>query len=163
PDYVLFNGGVFTPERLRQRLLGIVRSWFSADSGWQPVELSNPRLDLAVAKGAAYYGLVRLGEGTRVGSGSARAYYVGVEAGAGEAKDDKQPAVCLVPRGAEEGFAAHLDEVPFEALTNQPVTFHLFTSTTRTGDDFGDVVALNPDAIQPLPPVRTVLRFGRKG
>lgn len=164
PDYVLFNGGVFTPERLRQRVLDVIQHWFpEAGSDWQPIALSSPRLDLAVAKGAAYYGLARRGEGTRVGSGSARAYYVGVKAEEHAKNEETVPSVCIVPRGAEEGFAAHLDQTPFEALTNQPVTFHLFTSTTRTGDAFGEIVSLDTASIQPLPPVRTVLRFGRKG
>ena len=159
PDYVLFNGGVFTPTRLRERLLDVVQAWFEVETA----ELTNTGLDRAVATGAAYYGLVRLGEGTRVGSGSARAYYVGIEMGDEQPDRQGQPAVCLVPRGVEEGFAAHLEAMPVAALTNQPVTFHLFSSTTRTGDDVGDVVTLDPDAIHALPPLRTVLRFGRKG
>ena len=65
--------------------------------------------------------------------------------------------------GAEEGFSGQLTERPVEALTNQPVTFHLFSSMTRTSDRFGQVVQLDPDEAQALPPVRTVLKFGKKG
>ncbi len=161
PDYLLFNGGVFTPEVLRERLRRIVGGWFA--EGWAPRELSGVRRDLAVARGAAYYGLVRRGEAARVGSGSARAYYVAVAAGKDGADEEKQPAMCLVPRGAEEGFSARLEKMPVEALTNQPVTFHLFSSISRTGDAFGEVVTLSDDEAQALPPIRTVLRFGRKG
>ena len=161
PNFLLFNGGVFTPTLLRDRLRGIVGRWFDADGEWTPEELTGNRLDFAVAHGAAYYGLVRLGEGARVGSGSPRAYYVGVAAGDGESEEGTS-AVCLIPRGAEEGFSGRLDRMPVEALTNQPVTFHLFTSITRTGDAFGEMVRLGDDA-RALPPIRTVLRFGRKG
>ena len=163
PDYLLFNGGVFSPALLRERLRGIVGKWFDASRGWQPEALIGNRLDFAVAHGAAYYGLVRLGEGVRVGSGSARAYYVGVIASEGESAEDVQPAVCLIPRGAEEGFSGQLTERPVEALTNQPVTFDLFSSMTRTSDRFGQVVGLDPNEAQALPPVRTVLKFGKKG
>ena len=163
PDYLLFNGGVFAPALLRERLRGIVGGWFDTSGNWQPEELAGNRLDFAVAHGAAYYGLVRLGEGVRVGSGSARAYYVGVVAREGEDVGGGQPAVCLIPRGAEEGFSGQLTERPVEALTNQPVTFHLFSSMTRTSDRFGQVIQLDPDEAQALPPVRTVLKFGKKG
>ena len=39
--------------------------------------LTNASLDLAVAFGAAYYGVVRRGGGIRIGGGTARSYYVG--------------------------------------------------------------------------------------
>lgn len=164
PDYLLFNGGVFAPSMLRDRIIGTVTEWFKdhADANWSPSPLTNERLHLAVAMGAAYYGLVRLGEGVRIGSGSPRAYYVGV---AHTESDDtsEDPAICLVPRGAVEGFTGRLDQAPFEALANQPVTFHLFSSITRTGDALGEMVSLAPEEVQALPPVRTVLQFGKKG
>ena len=165
PDYVLFNGGVFTPPVLRDRVLNQIVGWFeeTAGPGWQPVSLENPHLDRAVAKGAAYYGQVRRGRGTRIGSGSPRGFYVGVEAGAGDEGEDVHTAVCLVPRGAEEGFTTRLATHDFEALTNQPVTLHLYTSTTRTGDVPGQVVQLPAGEVDALPPIRTVLAFGKKG
>ncbi len=164
PDFLLFNGGVFTPAALRARVQEVVRGWFEpvAGAGWAPVALSNPRLDAAVATGAAYYGLVRLGEGVRVGSGSPRAYYVGVAAGQADAAEAVHPAVCLVPRGAEEGFVGRLDALDFEALTNRPVTFQLYTSTARSDDAPGDVAALPAGEVSVLPPIRTVLQFGKK-
>ena len=74
-----------------------------------------------------------------------------------------QAAVCLVPRGTEEGFTAQLDELDFEARTNQPVEFQILASSTRTGDELGEVVALPPGEATQLPPIRTVLRYGRSG
>jgi hypothetical protein len=67
-----------------------------------------------------------------------------------------------VPRGADEGFVGELRQPAFEVLANQPVAFQLFSSTTRLGDQVGDIVSLNVDEITALPPIRTVLRFGRK-
>ncbi len=160
PDFLLFNGGALIPVSLRKRLVKIVGQWFRPAAGkrWKPVALENPRPELAVAMGAAYYGRVRLGEGVRVGSGSPRAYYVGVETDA----EAQHTAVCLVPRGTEEGVDVQLVEPDFEALANQPVAFEIFSSSTRLGDELGEVVHLESDEISVLPPIRTVLRYGKK-
>lgn len=172
PDYILFNGGALTPAVLRERISGVVAEWFRPLAGpdWRPSELHNPRPEIAVSTGAAYYGLVRLGMGVRVGSGSPRAYYVAVETGeTGETPAEELSggeacmAVCLVPRGAEEGYEIQLDDLDFTALTNRPVAFEVFTTSTRLGDKAGDLVALTPDEISVLPPIRTVLRYGKKG
>ena len=162
PDFVLFNGGALTPPAIRRRLLEQMGDWFAylAGDGWTPEELHNPHPELAVARGAAYYGLVRQGMGVRVGSGSPRTYYVGVGTHEG---GDTQTAVCLAPRGTEEGFSAQLDDLDFEARTNQPVAFQILASSTRTGDELGQVVNLPPGDAAELPPIRTVLRFGRSG
>lgn len=166
PDFVLFNGGALSPTLLRQRLREVLGGWFREVAGkdFKPVELENPRPDLAVAVGAAYYGLVRLGEGVRVGAGSPRSFYVQVAAGeGGEPRVAERNAVCLVPRGTEEGYEAGLEEPAFVVLTNRPVSFQLFSSSTRLGDRLGDLVALAEDEISLLPPIRTVLRYGKKG
>jgi len=80
PDIVLLNGGVFESSQLRRRLLEVLESWFATErQTWRPVVLDNDRLDLAVARGAAYYGMVRRGQGVRIAAGLARTYYIGVE------------------------------------------------------------------------------------
>lgn len=170
PDFLLFNGGALIPERIRSRLQHLAQRWFQpvAPADWLPTELDNPNPELAVALGAAYYGLVRLGEGVRVGSGSPRSYFIGVAAEIGQPTHNAegeplQSAVCVTPRGAEEGFRLHLREPQFEALTNQPVSFHLFSSSTRLGDQPGELVQVAASEVSQLPPIRTVLRYGRKG
>src|SRR5262249_12548075 len=56
PTTVLFNGGVFKPEPLRQRLMSVLNQW-AKQGGAAPVkELHGTDLDLAVCRGAAYYG-----------------------------------------------------------------------------------------------------------
>ena len=166
PDFLLYNGGTLAPTVIRERISDVMQEWFApiANEGtedeWSPVQLSNPQPDLAVALGAAYYGLVRLGKGVRVGSGTPRSYYVGI---GGENSSLETPAVCLVPRGSEEGFRTELSERTFEALTNQPVSFQLYTSSTRLGDRLGDVVSLGFDEMSVLPQIQTVLRYGKKG
>ena len=84
PDIVLFNGGLFESPVLRQRMIDALRHMFGG--GWAPIVLDNDRLDLAVARGAAYYGMVRRGLGVRIAAGLARTYYIGVARRAGRRK-----------------------------------------------------------------------------
>jgi molecular chaperone DnaK (HSP70) len=82
PRAILFNGGVFQPAALQQRLLEVMRPWYgTSERPWQPLVLTNPSLDLAVAWGAAHYGWLRHSGGRRIGGGTARSYYVAVETG----------------------------------------------------------------------------------
>ncbi|MGE0608897.1 MAG: Hsp70 family protein [Pirellulales bacterium] len=160
PDIVLFNGGFFESGQLRSRLLEVLCSWFPGQStnAWQPLVLDNQRLDLAVARGAAYYGMVRRGIGVRISAGLARSYYIGVES------DEAQPsAVCLAPAGVEEGATVDLPDRTFELLIRQPVEFPLYVSSTRLTDAAGAVVPFDRDQMSPLPPIRTVLQAGKKG
>jgi len=148
PDALLFNGGALEPAVVRDRLCDVVGRWHA---GARPAVLEAESLHLAVARGAAYFGLVRRGLGVRIGGGAARSYYLGLAGGR---------ALCLVPRGMEEGEAVEIREPEFEVLANKPVAFPLLTATDRSGERAGDVVAA--DALATLPPLRTVLRFGRK-
>ncbi len=157
PDAILFNGGALTPKLLRDRVVDVVRSWFPEDPGYAPRVLSNASLDLAVAQGAAYYGVVRRGGGIRIGGGTARSYYVGFEAAAAEA-----PWLCVVPRDAEEGAEISIDRHDFDLLMGQPVAFPLASSSVRPADAPGDLVASDPDSILDLPPLVGVMRVGRK-
>ena len=112
PDIVLFNGGVFASPLIRQRLLDVLWSWFNRDDDdWSPVLLDNERLDLAVSRGAAYYGSVRRGRGVRIAAGLARSYYIGVEG-------DAPMAVCLVPGSAEPGQELDLTQRRFDLLVH---------------------------------------------
>src|SRR5690606_15525851 len=71
PTAVLFNGGVVKARVLRERLLDTLNHWLEAD-GAPPVRvLTGEDLDLAVARGAAYYGRVRRGRGLRIRGGPA--------------------------------------------------------------------------------------------
>jgi molecular chaperone DnaK (HSP70) len=167
PDIVLFNGGFFASELLRNRLLEVVRSWFpSAAAAWSPIVLRNERLDLAVARGAAYYGMVRRGFGERIAAGLARTYYIGVEttepAAQADDHNDVRSAVCLLPAGVEEGQSVELAAPRFELLIRQPVEFPLFSSSTRLIDPPGAVVPVDSEQMTSLPPIRTVLQAGKK-
>jgi len=159
PDAILFNGGALTPAILRDRVVEVVRSWFAdEDAGtYAPRILSNASLDLAVAHGAAYYGVVRRGGGIRIGGGTARSFYVGFQA-----EEADKPWLCVVPRDAEEGDEIAIDRHDFDLLMGQPVAFPLASSSVRPGDQPGDLVAADPDSIRELPPLVGVMRVGRK-
>jgi molecular chaperone DnaK (HSP70) len=161
PDIVLFNGGFFESPQLSQRLLDILSDWFSVpgEPRWKPKVLPNARLDLAVSRGAAHYGMVRRGHGERISGGSAQTYYIGVES-----TDSNTPSVvCLLPAGLEEGQGVDLTELPFNLLIRQPVEFPLYVSSVRTTDIAGQIVPVDPLQMTALPPIRTVLQSGRKG
>ena len=82
----------------------------------------------------------------------------------GRASDDKFTAVCLVPRGAEEGVAVEIDNDALQLVANRPVSFRLYSSLTRTEDRLGDVVefpAGGPE-LHTHAPLNAVIRFGRK-
>ncbi len=162
PDVVLFNGGVFESPAIKKRMIEAVSRWFSpSEQAWSPVVLENDRLDLAVARGAAYYGMVRRGHGVRIAAGLARTYYVGV--GAKEEASSSQPreaahAVCLVPAKIEPGHDVVVENRPFQLLISEPVEFPLFVSSTRLTEAPGDLIPVDPEQMRALPPIRTVLR-----
>ncbi|MBW2017143.1 MAG: hsp70 family protein [Deltaproteobacteria bacterium] len=164
PDLILFNGGTLKPAGIRERIQKALCIRFGKGDDNRPGVLENPDLDLAVALGASYYGLVRRGLGVKVSSGSPRAYFLGVgraedpEAGSSASK----MALCLVERGMEEGRIIRLPERSFLVRANQPVTFDLYSSSYRTGDRAGDLIPVD-ESLTRLPPLRTVIRFGKKG
>ena len=150
-DHVLFNGGVFRTRLLRERVLDAIGSWQP-----RPHELEGSDLDLAVSLGAAYYGLVRRGKGTRIKSGAGRAYYL--EVGARGRRE--RTAVCLIPRGLDEGGVVTIKEHPLELQANLPVVFPFWSSTSRD-DPAGALVRLDEE-FQELAPLHTVIRAGKK-
>ena len=160
PDAILFNGGALTPDhrpRPGRRGRRAPGSPTTPAGRYAPRVLTNASLDLAVAHGAAYYGVVRRGGGIRIGGGTARSFYVGFQA---ESAD--KPWLCVVPRDAQEGDEIAIDHRDFDLLMGQPVAFPLASSSVRPDDRPGDLVAADPDSIRELPPLQGVMRVGRK-
>lgn len=158
PDAILLNGGVFNSQTLSERLAGVVSGWWPSQA---PVPLlHHDSLDLAVARGAAYYGLVRRGLGKRIGGGAAHGLYVGLER-----EGSREPlALCVVPRGQEEGETVELTGRVFELNLGQPVRFPLYSTTSDRLERAGDLVPVADD-LHPLPPIHTLLKgpAGRAG
>lgn len=162
PDLVLFNGGSLKAEAVRKRVCEAIQHWFAKTDENRPRVLETKSLDLAVAHGAAYYGLVKTGKGVRVGSGSPRSYYLGIAQNAALTENEPEKAVCIVERGLDEGSRILLENMAFDVLANQPVSFDLYSSSFRSGDCFGDIVSID-ESFTPLPPLQTVIQFGKKG
>lgn len=132
PTAVLFNGGVFKAAPLRQRVLDLLASWRQGD----PVrELEGFQPDLAVAKGASFYGRTRAtGKGIRIKAGAARSYYIGLETSMPAVPGFKPPvkALCVVPQGMEEGTELLIEGQEFGLVTGQPAEFgFLFRGSQR--------------------------------
>lgn len=150
PDAVLLNGGVFHADTLRQRLLELLGDW----RGTPPRLLLNPEPDYAVARGAVAYGLARRGKGLRIGGGAARSYFLLVEDEQRQAQ-----AMCLLPRGTEEGRELKLDR-RFALRLGQPVRFHLASASDGRRYRAGQLVEPDEERFVKLPPMATVLEGG---
>ena len=139
PTAVLFNGGVFKADILAQRIVGTLNSWLEAEGSEPARVLTGVDLDLAVARGAAYYGYVRRGRGVRIRGGTARAFYVAVESALPAIPGLEPPieALCVAPFGMEEGTEAALAEQEFGLRVGEPVQFRFFGSSVRRQDQIG--------------------------
>lgn len=159
PDLILFNGGALKPHVIQEQIRQAIGSWFGSGPDDLPRVLENPEPDLAVSLGAAYYGLVKIGRGVRVGSGSPRSYYLEVDP---QSDQDRPQALCLVERGLEEGSQIELQQYQFDVLANRPVTFNIYSSSYRSGDRLGDLIQID-DSLTALAPIQTIIQYGRKG
>ena len=151
PDAILLNGGVFNSPAIASRLVEVISSWWPGASRIRVLE--HDSLELAVARGAAWYGLVRRGMGRRIGGGAAHSFYVGLETKRGE----EAQALCLIPRGQEEGETVELGGRTFNLSLGRPVQFPLFTATSDRIERSGEIVRITDD-LHALPPIHTVLK-----
>jgi len=155
PDAILFNGGVFNSPQITARLLAVMAAWWP-DAPLLQV-LPHDSLEAAVARGAAGYGLARRGLARRISGGAAHALYIGLAAD----KETAAPrAICLIPRGHEEGQPVELKSQPFALVLGRPVQFPLFSTTSDRPDRPGDIVELPTESEEfcALPPIHTVFK-----
>ncbi len=160
PTCVLFNGGVLKSDQLRERLCGTLDGWLEADGAEPARALAGGDLDMAVARGAAYYGCTRAGRGVRIRGGTARAYYVGIES-AMPAVPGMEPPIslmCVAPFGMEEGTGAALPPHQLAVVVGEPVRFRFFGSSVRRSDAAGATFEhYDPQEIEELPPIEITL------
>jgi hypothetical protein len=164
PSAVLFNGGVFKGDPLRHRLMNVLGSWAKSVKTDPARELAGADLDLAVARGAAYYGLVKRGKGVRIRGGTARAYYIGVATNMPAVPGFAPPikALCVAPFGMEEGTEADIPGYEVGLRIGTEAEFRFLGSTVRRDDAAGTVVEEWEGQIDELAPVRTTLE-GKSG
>jgi molecular chaperone DnaK (HSP70) len=156
PTAVLFNGGVMKAPLLQRRVTEVLASWQS-DAELRVLESSN--LDLAVATGAAYYGLARRGRGVRIRSGLNKTYYIGVAASLPAVPGMPAPikALCVAPFGMEEGSSTELTERQFNLIVGEPAKFDFLGSSIRTGDTVGALIEDWESDIEPITTIETTL------
>jgi len=161
PTAILFNGGVFKARALKERITEVLNEWLARDSAAPVKELEGGDLDLAVARGAAYYGWVRHGHGIRIRGGTARAYYVGVEAAVPAVPGFEPPvkALCVAPFGMEEGSKADIPPQEFALVVGEPTVFRLFSSSVRREDRAGDMIddMVRNEEFEEVAPIETTL------
>jgi hypothetical protein len=160
PSAVLFNGGVFKSALLAERTLGTLNGWLAAEGAAPARVLAGADLDLAVARGAAYYGYVRRGHGVRIRGGTARAYYVAIESAMPAIPGMEPPmqALCVAPFGMEEGAEAELQSQQFGLVVGEPIQLRFFGSSVRRQDPIGALLDFwQPDELQELGEIRATL------
>jgi len=147
PTAVLFNGGVFKAAPIRRRVLDLLTAW---NEGHPVRELAGYQPDLAVAKGASFYGRIRVtGKGVRIKAGASRSYYIGLESSMPAVPGFTPPlkALCVVPQGMEEGAEVLIEGRDLALVVGQPAEFRFFSSEVRSGDTPGQII---PDAEREL-------------
>lgn len=161
PTAILFNGGVLKASALKDRILEVLNDWLKHDKGEPVKELEGAELDLAVARGAAYYGWVRQGHGLRIRGGTARAYYVGIETAMPAVPGMEPPvkALCVAPFGMEEGTQADVPPQEFGLVTGEPTRFRFFASSVRRDDHVGTMIedVSGNEELEEVSPVETTL------
>jgi hypothetical protein len=143
PTAVLFNGGVLKAPQIEQRILDVINGWLDEEACESARLLDGANLDLAVARGAAYFGhIAGSGRGMRIRGGTAQSYYVGVESNMPAIPGMEPPisALCLAPFGMEEGTEVALDAQEFGLVVGEPVRLRFFGSSVRRSDAVGTML-----------------------
>jgi hypothetical protein len=156
PDALLLNGGVFNSFTLKERAQAVLRHWNKHDITF----LENNTPNLAVAQGAVAYAKARRGAQLKIGGGSARHFFLGLDK-----SEAGQKAICLMPKGTEEDLELMLSERQFSLRLGRPVTFHLFSSTADDDHRAGDLITITEEDIAELniialPPLVVALDSG---
>ena len=156
PTAILFNGGVMKAPLIRNRIIEVLASW---QDGSAPRLLESTDLDLAVARGAACYGLARRGRGIRIRSGLNQSYYIGIAAALPAVPGMPAPikALCVAPFGMEEDSETGLSEKVFNLIVGEKAKFEFLGSPVRTDDPVGTVIEDWESDIEPITTVETVL------
>ena len=160
PTAVLFNGGVFKSDVLMERTLDTLNHWLIDEAAPPARMLAGADMDLAVARGAAYYGYVRRGQGVRIRGGTARAYYVGIESSMPAIPGMEPPmqALCVAPFGMEEGTEANLQTREFGLVVGEPVVLRFYGSSVRRQDSLGALLDFwQQDELQALGDIQATL------
>jgi hypothetical protein len=157
PSAVLFNGGLFNSDTLRERVLSLLRDWVAP---FPLEELHGIDRSQAVSVGAAWYARLKAsGTGVRVRSATTKSFYVGVESSLPAVPGFIPPlkGLCIAPRGVEEGNDITLPAKTFSLAAGEAVQFRLFASADRPDDRAGDEVSDAERLLDELAPVSATI------
>ena len=160
PTHVLFNGGVFRAPALRERVLAVLNQWLAAEGAPTVRPLEGEDLMHAVARGAAYYGVMRQTPGgIRIRGGVPRTYYIGIEESLPAVPFMKPPlkVLTVVPFGMEEGTTHRFASREFGLVVGEPAEFRFFVSSTRRDDEAGELLERVTDELAELPAMEVTL------
>ena len=159
PTHVLFNGGVLRANIVRKRIVEVLNGWLKEEGLGPVVPLVGEDLMHAVARGAAYYGLVRSGRGVRIRGGVPRTYYVGIESAMPAVPGMPIPfkALTVAAFGMEEGTALQLRDREFGLVVGQPAQFRFFQSAVRKNDAAGTMLDDVAGDLEELSPIEVCL------
>ena len=160
PDAVLFNGGTLQADCLKERLFEVLSLW----KGREPKVLSNPHPTLAVAAGAAYFGMVSMGLGKRIQSGNPVSIYLGI-GNSNSSKSDRytpETLLCLLPKDSETEKEFEVEGKTFGIDLSRDSAFYLFyTPNPPKAENLGRTIRFNSKRYLALPPVRVKARTGK--
>lgn len=161
-DAVLFNGGTLQAPLLRERLVEQVAAW---QEGRRPRVLANAELDLAVARGAAFFGSLsaepvaeapqpesKRERAVKIEAGAARGLFLEVATEAGERR-----VVCALPRGTAAEVSQMVTLPGLRVRLNERVVFRAFQGSHRRDDALGAVSTWNASDFTALPPLEAQL------
>ncbi len=170
PTHLLLNGGVLQARAIERRIFEVINGWLG-EAGAAPItellQNDTKQADLmhSVARGAAYYGLVRTGKGVRIRGGVARTYYIGIESALPAVPGVPAPmkALAVVPFGLEEGSKVELPQRKFALVVGEPAEFRFFSSLSRKNDPAGALIEEIGDDLEELAPIEVFLPPGVEG
>ncbi|MEK9761602.1 MAG: hypothetical protein VW729_02915, partial [Deltaproteobacteria bacterium] len=167
PTQLLFNGGTLEPSLLQEKIRRLLEKWGSqlGETEKSVQVLPQEQMQLAVAKGATYYHLVREGKGLQIKGGSARSYYVSLLVDGMEPGSQNLAWLCILPQQASVEEYQEVQGHTLEIAINQPVQFEMRASSIRTQDHLGDIIQLEQEELEhdftELPPIQTFLGIDR--
>lgn len=148
PNFLLFNGGTLSPSIFRERILDVLKEWYPLET---IQTLTSESLDLAVAKGAAFYGATKKGIGKKIISRIPSSYFIEVE---------ENKALCIIPKGTDFGQAYESKKL-FYITPNTPVQFRLLHSNTLLNTVQDELYPIVEEEMVSLPPLYTRLNVGK--
>lgn len=160
PTKILFNGGVSKSSVIKERVIEVLNQWLADDNEQSVAVIEGNNPDLAVACGAAYYGLAKLRRGVRIRGGTSRTYYVGIETAMPAVPGMAPPikALCVVPFGMEEGSDTEIKDHEFGLVVGEQAVFRFLGSTTRKKDETGMLLEeWEEEELVELAPLETAL------